>query len=256
MADKRRNLGIPSGVVFPFAGTVAPYGYLICDGRPVLRTEYSQLFLAVGTSHGQGDGSTTFNLPDYRGTFLRGRVDVITVTGSGTANSITNTATFTNHGLNRTGFRVRLSSGALTGLALSTNYYAIVVDSDTLAFATTLANAIAGTKVAISGANSAVIVQFEDPDADSRVEVNGGNSGNALGGRQEDKLQNITGGFDINRVITGNVTGAFTGTNNGDVCDGKGGTNYGDLRFDASRVARTSTETRPSNSLVNYIIKI
>jgi microcystin-dependent protein len=72
MADKRRNLGIPSGVVFPFAGNAAPYGYLICDGRAVSRTEYASLFLMIGTSHGIGDGSSTFNLPDYRGRFLRG----------------------------------------------------------------------------------------------------------------------------------------------------------------------------------------
>lgn len=83
MADKRRNLGIPSGVVFPFAGTAAPYGYLICDGRPVLQSEYPSLFLSVGFSHGDGsqnsDGTssgftsaTHFNLPDYRGKFLRG----------------------------------------------------------------------------------------------------------------------------------------------------------------------------------------
>lgn len=72
MADRRRNLGLPSGVVFPFAGTAAPYGYVICDGSAVSRTEYASLFAAIGTSHGSGNGSTTFNLPDYRGRFLRG----------------------------------------------------------------------------------------------------------------------------------------------------------------------------------------
>lgn len=72
MADRRRNLGIPSGVVFPFAGTSAPYGYLVCDGSAISRSEYSALFATLGTSHGQGDGSTTFNLPDYRGRFMRG----------------------------------------------------------------------------------------------------------------------------------------------------------------------------------------
>ena len=74
MADRRRNLGIPSGVVFPFAGTVAPYGYLICDGRAVSRTDYPALFISLGSGalHGAGDGSTTFNLPDYRGKFMRG----------------------------------------------------------------------------------------------------------------------------------------------------------------------------------------
>jgi len=83
MADRRRNLGIPSGVVFPFAGTSAPYGYLICDGRPVLQSEYPNLFLSIGFSHGDGSqnsngtasgftSATHFNLPDYRGRFLRG----------------------------------------------------------------------------------------------------------------------------------------------------------------------------------------
>lgn len=72
MADRRRNIGIPSGVVFPFAGTTAPYGYLLCNGSAISRSEYPQLFLALGVSHGQGDGSTTFNLPDYRGRFMRG----------------------------------------------------------------------------------------------------------------------------------------------------------------------------------------
>jgi microcystin-dependent protein len=74
MADKRRNLGIPSGVVFPFAGTTAPYGYLVCDGSEVSRASYPALFISLGsgTLHGVGDGSTTFNLPDYRGKFMRG----------------------------------------------------------------------------------------------------------------------------------------------------------------------------------------
>lgn len=72
MADRRRNVGIPSGAVFQFAGTVAPYGYLLCDGSAISRSDYADLFLAIGNAHGSGDGSTTFNLPDYRGRFLRG----------------------------------------------------------------------------------------------------------------------------------------------------------------------------------------
>ena len=82
-ADRRRNLGIPSGVIFPFAGTTAPYGYLIGDGRPVAIAEYPTLFAAIGYGHGNGttnsDGTpsgftsaTHFNLPDPRGRFMRG----------------------------------------------------------------------------------------------------------------------------------------------------------------------------------------
>ena len=62
----------PTGTVSPFVGTTAPTGHLSCDGSVVSRTTYSALFAVIGTSHGEGDGSTTFHLPDYRGRFLRG----------------------------------------------------------------------------------------------------------------------------------------------------------------------------------------
>lgn len=47
-------------------------GFLLCNGQAVSRTTYSALFAAIGTNFGTGDGSTTFNVPDYRGCFLRG----------------------------------------------------------------------------------------------------------------------------------------------------------------------------------------
>lgn len=62
----------PAGHVIAFAGTSAPSGYLTCDGSAVSRSTYSALFSAIGTTWGAGDGSTTFNLPDLRGAFLRG----------------------------------------------------------------------------------------------------------------------------------------------------------------------------------------
>lgn len=63
---------VPSGTILPFAGTVAPTGYVLCDGSAISRTTYADLFTVVGTSFGEGDGSSTFNLPDLRGQFLRG----------------------------------------------------------------------------------------------------------------------------------------------------------------------------------------
>lgn len=62
----------PIGVVLPFAGSGAPSGYLICDGQEISRTEYPELFKVIGTTYGEGDGSTTFNVPDYRETVLVG----------------------------------------------------------------------------------------------------------------------------------------------------------------------------------------
>lgn len=63
---------IPTGMIAPFAMSTAPTGWLECDGSAVSRTTYSDLFTALGTTHGVGDGSTTFNVPDLRGEFIRG----------------------------------------------------------------------------------------------------------------------------------------------------------------------------------------
>lgn len=62
----------------PYGGTVAPSGWLFCDGSAVSRATYAELFNAIGTSFGPGDGSTTFDLPD-----MRGRVPVGAGTGTG-----------------------------------------------------------------------------------------------------------------------------------------------------------------------------
>lgn len=66
---------IPAGVVQYFARQTAPEGWLIADGGAVSRIEFTDLFEAVGTVFGAGDGSTTFNLPDLRGEFIRGWVN-------------------------------------------------------------------------------------------------------------------------------------------------------------------------------------
>lgn len=55
---------VPAGVISMYAGSVAPTGYLLCDGSAVSRSTYSSLFSVIGTSYGSGNGSTTFNLPN------------------------------------------------------------------------------------------------------------------------------------------------------------------------------------------------
>jgi microcystin-dependent protein len=52
--------------------TTPPSGWLEANGAAVSRVSYSDLFLAIGTTYGSGDGSNTFNLPDLRGYFVRG----------------------------------------------------------------------------------------------------------------------------------------------------------------------------------------
>ncbi|MBK1835059.1 tail fiber protein [Roseibacillus ishigakijimensis] len=66
----------PPGTIQAFAGTTPPDGWLMCDGSVVTQVEYPHLWDAIGTSHGTGGESEgDFNLPDYRGRFLRGTDD-------------------------------------------------------------------------------------------------------------------------------------------------------------------------------------
>ena len=65
--------GIPPGTIIAFGGTVAPAGWLLCDGSAVSRTVNANLFAAILINFGGGDGVTTFNLPDLRGRFAWGQ---------------------------------------------------------------------------------------------------------------------------------------------------------------------------------------
>lgn len=80
---------IPTGAVLPFAGTTAPNGWLLCYGQSVLRTDYPDLFEAIGTAYGAVD-STHFTLPDARGRVTAGKDNMggtaasrLTTAGSG-----------------------------------------------------------------------------------------------------------------------------------------------------------------------------
>lgn len=61
----------PAGTIMYFARDWAPTGWLKANGAAVSRTAYAGLFAVLGTYYGSGDGSTTFNLPDLRGEFIR-----------------------------------------------------------------------------------------------------------------------------------------------------------------------------------------
>lgn len=63
---------VPAGTVIHVATSTAPSGYLKANGAAVSRTTYAGLWNAIGSAYGAGNGTTTFNLPDLRGEFLRG----------------------------------------------------------------------------------------------------------------------------------------------------------------------------------------
>lgn len=84
---------VPTGSLVAYAGAAAPAGWLLCAGQAVSRATYGALYTALGgaaSPYGQGDGSTTFNLPDLRGRVPAGKDDMdggaanrLTATGSG-----------------------------------------------------------------------------------------------------------------------------------------------------------------------------
>jgi len=66
-------VGVPAGSIVMTGRAAAPTGWLLCQGQAVSRTTYSDLFTAIGTAYGAGDGSTTFNLPDLQARFPLGK---------------------------------------------------------------------------------------------------------------------------------------------------------------------------------------
>jgi len=153
---------IPTGAVIVITTSVVPNIFFECDGSAVSRTVYANLFAEIGTLYGVGDGSTTFNLPDYRSEFLRGW------------------------------------------------------------------------------------------DNGKGIDI-----GRAIASGQLDALQNITGFVGVDYGAVQSASGAFSGPISSAGTNANGGTiTVGrNFDFDASRVARTSTETRPRNKAVMFCIK-
>lgn len=151
----------PAGRIEQYGGATAPTGWLECDGSAVSRATYARLFTAVSTTWGTGDGSTTFNLPDFRGRVLLGKGTGM-LTASGVNADVDTTADTLTVASNNTtwitGMAVifSLTSGTITGLTSGNTYY-IVRNSTTLVkLASSLANAQNGTVVDMTAKSSPV----------------------------------------------------------------------------------------------------
>lgn len=70
------GIGAPVGSVFDYAGLTAPNGFMLLYGQAISRVTYAALFAIIGTTYGNGDGTTTFNLPDARGRTVAGKDDM------------------------------------------------------------------------------------------------------------------------------------------------------------------------------------
>lgn len=106
-----------TGFVAAFAGSSAPNGWLVCDGSAISRNDYADLFAAIGTTYGSGDGSTTFNLPDLSGKLPL--YDSGATLGSTTSGKAPNITGFAQGEVNF----IKSSSGFYGGALYSSNNY-------------------------------------------------------------------------------------------------------------------------------------
>lgn len=82
----KTGLVLPIGAIVPYGGSTTPSGYLLCNGSAVSRTTYANLFEAIGTTYGSGDGSTTFNVPNLTDKFIQGSGKAGTIKAAGLPN--------------------------------------------------------------------------------------------------------------------------------------------------------------------------
>ena len=95
--NKPAALSFPVGSIYPYLGSTAPSGYILCDGSELSRFTYADLFALIGTTYGAGDGQYTFNVPDFRGYSLRGASSTTSTFGTQVA-APSYTATITQWG--------------------------------------------------------------------------------------------------------------------------------------------------------------
>jgi hypothetical protein len=103
----------PAGISIAYRGVSAPKGrWLLCEGAAVSRTTYAALFGAIGTTYGEGDGETTFNLPDDRGVFHRGLGGASDVLGIVQGDAIRNITGWSSSGISYT-YNLDAKGGAM-----------------------------------------------------------------------------------------------------------------------------------------------
>jgi microcystin-dependent protein len=108
-------LETPIGVIQAHAGSSAPDGWLLCNGSAILRTgTYAKLFAAISTTYGIGDGTSTFNLPNTQGLFLRGA-------GSQTISALTYTGTLGSRAVDTTKKNGLTASASTSSVSVSGN---------------------------------------------------------------------------------------------------------------------------------------
>jgi microcystin-dependent protein len=223
----------PAGSLMAYAASTAPTGWLLCDGSAVSRTTYATLFAAISTTWGTGDGSTTFNVPDLRGQFLRGfdsrstatSQDTTTFTGT-TANA---SATISSISATVTAFLYAGMPISGTGIPAGATISTVSSTSITIS-----ANATAPGAVTITVGRTFASAQNDFYENHSHTATDSGHA----------------------HTIPGNVTVGGSGIQTGSgVQYGTVSTSTGNANITVATSTTGNVETRPKNFAVLYIIK-
>lgn len=202
---------VPTATVLEYYGTTAPAGYLFANAQAVSRTTYAALFAVVGTTYGVGDGSTTFNVPDKRGTIAVGADNM----GGSAANKIQVTVNITT-----TNLSTAATVASATGLCKGMTVIAAGVPTGT-----TIAN-IVGTAVTLSANATASATVSGRFSMFSDAQVVGAVGGEAAHQLSASELASHThpfgsavfgaGGGGISNALQGPGSSINTLTNTGD----------------------------------------
>jgi microcystin-dependent protein len=155
-----RSVGQPDAPIGSFrdlGGSVVPGGYLGCDGSAVSRTTYASLFNEIGTTWGVGDGATTFNLPPASRVLIGSgtATTVETITAQTAAGNAVPVASNNTKWI--TGMPVVVSGASGFAGLVNGSFWIIRSASNTVQFATSLANAQNGTAMVVTGTGSATL---------------------------------------------------------------------------------------------------
>jgi microcystin-dependent protein len=251
--------GNPAGVFIPFAGGTLPAGYLWCDGSAVSRTTYSALFAAIGTAHGTGDGSTTFNVPDLRGRFLRGSDNMTTGAAARdpgrTSRSAAVAGTWTLAGSSTVSASSTVTVTSTANIALGMTVSGTNIPANSIVIAILSSTTIqigntSSTAVNATATGSAITLTFSNSATANFV---GSVQTDAIQGHDHSTAGDQTPSNDSQLVGSGGVTrNLLTITSTGTQNWTRTGTPTSD---GTNGTPRTSTESRPINSNANFIIK-
>jgi microcystin-dependent protein len=209
---------LPAGMVQYFANSSVPTGWLQCNGALISRTTYADLFAAIGTTYGAGDGSSTFALPDTRGQFLRawsaGATTIATFTGN------------INNGSTSAGTVLNVLSAPTGGLVIGQVLSGTGVTANTKIIAQ-----VSGTQ----GGVGVYTVDTSQLVASTTITATVPDSGRAIGSGQVDAFQSHSHSAPTYFYDAGGVTNIFRAS---------GASNY---KGDAVVNATGGTETRPTN---------